>query len=109
MSDLFGNHIVGFPTRGLLRFGAKIRSAYPRLTIYTWGLRGYPLHGHVFLMWKKITGVSNQTKFLMLYIIIVQSVSFFRFMLSPIPEVKNTLEQKVKAAEAKIKTIEVNF
>ena len=28
-------------------------------------------------------------------------------MLSPIPDVKNTLDMKVKAAEVKIKTIEV--
>ena len=28
-------------------------------------------------------------------------------MLSPIPNIKNTLDMKVKAAEAKIKTIEV--
>ena len=30
-----------------------------------------------------------------------------RFMLSPIPNIKNTLDMKVKAADAKIKTIEV--
>ena len=30
-----------------------------------------------------------------------------RFMLTPIPNIKSTLDMKVKAADAKIKTIEV--
>ena len=40
----------------------RYTSAYPGFTIQKWGLRGYSLHGHVFLMynWILLVYVQNQ-------------------------------------------------
>ena len=62
----------------------------------------------LFFEWPLKTGFTVLLRGLYNWNVFVAATFLFcRFMLTPIPNIKSTLDMKVKAADAKIKTIEV--